>query len=109
MQTIAIDDEWVKTAQLFGDMESVVKEALKFYSIEQCQQRIQKSAAKVAEYSQKYQCDYEHFKYAVQTDENFLKRVEAQYPLWEEDAMEWEYWSEENQTWQSRLEVILKR
>lgn len=109
MQTIAIDEEWVQTAQLFGETEKVIKEALKVYSIRQCRQRVRKAAAKIAAYGQKYHCAYTEFERAVQTDEGFLKRVEAQSPLWEEDAMEWEYWVEEHRAWQSRLEAILTR
>ena len=79
---------------------------LKAYSIEQCRQRIQQAAEKAAVYTQKYLCEYERFAYAVQADENFLQQIETQYPLWEEDAIEWKYWTEEQQTWQSRLETI---
>jgi len=70
---------------------------LRNYSIEQCQQRINKATALVASYNQKYHCDYEVFQRDIQTDEGFLIRIEAQNPLWEEDAMEWEYWLEEQQ------------
>ncbi|MBI1927761.1 hypothetical protein HYR99_26425 [Candidatus Poribacteria bacterium] len=109
MLTIAIDNEWVETAQLFGDVERVVKEALQVYLIEQCQQRIKVADTQITTYDQKYQCDYKTFKQSIQTDEDFLKRVEAQNPLWEEDAMEWEYWLEEHQTWHNQLKTILKR
>jgi len=109
MLTIAIDNEWVEMAQLFGDVERIVTEVLQAYLIDQCQQRIDKAAAKITTYDQKYHCDYETFKQSIQTDEDFLKRVEAQNPLWEEDAMEWEYWLEEHQTWHNQLKTILKR
>ncbi len=109
MLTISIDDEWVETAQLFGDVNSVVKEALQAYAIEKCQQRIDQAATKIAAYEQKYHCGYKAFKQAIQTDEDFLIGVESQNPLWEEDAMEWEYWVEEQQVWRKQLEAILQR
>lgn len=109
MLRISIDDEWVQTVQLFGDVESVVKKALRAYFIQQCQQRIREVAIKIAVYTQKYDCDYETFKHAIQTDQDFLTRIEAENPLWEEDAMEWEYWLEELQTWKHRLKAILQR
>jgi len=109
MTTISIDKEWVETAQLFGDVKSIIKEALRSYSIEQCRQRIDNATAKVALYSRKYDCDYKTFKAAIQTDEDFLKKTDAQNPLWEQDAMEWEYWLEEQQTWHNQLEAILQR
>ena len=109
MLTISIEDKWIDTAQLFGDVERVVTEALQAYLVEQCQQRIDQAAAKIETYTQKYDTDYNIFKQSIQTDENFLKKIETQNPLWEEDAMEWEYWLEEHQTWRHRLETILPR
>ncbi|MCP4396910.1 MAG: hypothetical protein GY801_06380 [bacterium] len=108
MPTIALEDNMDPDRKLFGDAESVIKAALKAYSIEQCQQRIQNAAEKAAVHTQKYQREYEQFAYAVQTDENVLQEVATQYPVWEEDAMEWKYWTEEQQTWQSRLKAILQ-
>ena len=109
MSSIAIADEWVKTASLFGTVENVIKEALRKYSIDQCQQHINKAASQITQYQQKYQCDYAHFHKSVQLDEEFLMRIEAQNPLWEEDAMEWGYWIEEQQEWLNRLGDILQR
>ena len=109
MLSVPIDNEWVETAQLFGDVESVIKDALRNYSIEQCQQRINKATALVASYNRKYHCDYEKFQRDIQTHEDFLARIETQNPLWEEDAMEWEYWLEEQQSWLCRLGDILRR
>jgi GH25 family lysozyme M1 (1,4-beta-N-acetylmuramidase) len=107
MLTISLENKWMDTARLFGDVERVVREALQAYLIKQCQQRIDQAASKIAAYSQKYNSDYNTFKQSIQTDEDFLTRIEAQHPLWEEDAMEWEYWLEECQVWQQRLETIL--
>ncbi len=95
-----------KKKRLFGDVERVVKDALRAYLVEQCQHRIGQAAAKIEAYNQKYECDYHNFKQSVQSDEDFLIKIEAQTSLWEEDAMEWEYWVEEKQTWQDRRETI---
>ena len=109
MLTISIDDKWVDTVRFFGDVEGVVKEALQAYLIKQCQQRIYQADTKIMIYVEKYHCDYDIFKERIQTDENFLTKIETQDPLWEEDAMEWEYWLEEHQTWHNRLKTILQR
>ena len=109
MMLTTLTDEWIKTIQLFGDVESVIKEALKFYSIDQCKQRIRKAADQISFYNGKYHFNYNEFKQTIQTDEKFLSKVETQNPLWEEDAMEWEYWHEEHQEWQNRLEAILRQ
>lgn len=109
MLAVPVANEWVETVQLFGDVEKVVEEALRAYSVERCQQRINEATVTVASYNQKYHCDYATFKRAIQTDEGFLIKVEAQNPLWEEDAMEWEYWIEEQWVWLNRLGDILRR
>lgn len=109
MSSIAIADEWVKTASLFGTVENVIKEALRKYSVDQCQQHINDAASHITQYQQKYQCDYRHFQRSVQLDEDFLMQIESQNPLWEADAMEWEYWTEEQQEWLNRLGDILQR
>jgi translation initiation factor 2 alpha subunit (eIF-2alpha) len=107
MPKIAIDNELFNTVQLFGKVESVVKQALLTYITEQGQQRLQQAVTHLAHYQQQYQSDYDTFKQAVQTNEAFLKQLEAQYPLWEADAMEWEYWREEYRTWRNHLQAIL--
>ena len=109
MLSVPVANEWIETARLFGDEESVIKDALRKYFIEQCQQRISEATAQVAGYSQKYHSDYKDFQRDIQTDESFLTRIEAKNPLWEEDAMEWEYWLEEQQSWLNRLGDILRR
>ncbi len=109
MLSVPIANEWVETAQLFGDIESVIKDALRSYSIEKCQLCINEAASQIASYNRKYSCDYDRFRRSVQTDKNFLARIESQNPLWEEDAMEWEYWIEEQQTWSNLLGDISRR
>lgn len=107
--TIALEREWIETAQLFGDVKSIVKEALRAYAIQQCRQRLDEAAAKIAVYTRKYECEYSFFKRAIQTDAAFLAQTETRNPLWEQDAMEWEYWLAEQQTWRDQLEAIMQR
>jgi len=106
MLTIAIENEWIETAQLFGQVENVIKQALRAYAVGQCQQRIDKAIAQNDIYQQKYHLDYATFKYTVQTNEQFLNKLESQSPLWEEDAMEWAFWQEEEQAWRNRLKTL---
>jgi hypothetical protein len=109
MATITIEQEWLETAQLFGDAESVIKQALRDYAIQQCQQRISYATAKAEVYKRTFHCSYETLRESVKTDEVFLALVESQNPLWELDALEWEYWLEEQQTWREQLAAILRR
>lgn len=53
MLTISIEDKWINTAQLFGEVEQVVKDALRAYLIEQCQQRIDQATTKISAYAKK--------------------------------------------------------
>ncbi len=109
MTTISIEQEWLETAHLFGDAESVIKQALRDYAIQQCQQRVSNATAKVEVYKRMYNCSYETLRESVKTDEVFLALVESRNPLWELDALEWEYWLEEQQTWRDQLAAILRR
>ena len=109
MTTVTIEKEWVETAQLFGDAKSIVQEALRTYSIQQCQQRISNATAKIEIYKRQYNCNYKTFKESIQTDEGFMAKIESQNPLWEQDAIEWEYWLEEQQAWRNQLATILQR
>jgi len=107
MTTIALEKEWIETAKLFGDVKNIVKEALRVYAIQQCQQRIENATAKVEVFRRKYQCDHEKFKKSIQTDSSFLQEIESTNPMWEQDAIEWEYWLEEQETWRNQLTTIL--
>jgi hypothetical protein len=54
MATISIGQEWLETAQLFDDAESVVQQALRDYAIQQCQQRISYATAKAEVYKRTF-------------------------------------------------------
>jgi len=88
MPTITLDSKWIESAKLFGDVKIVVQDAIRNYSIEQCKTRINEAVSNKRNYAQKYGCDYNRFKNSIQTDENFLGKLEKINPLWEEDAME---------------------
>lgn len=79
------------------------------YFVEKCRQKIHEATEQIAGYHRKYGMDYKTFKSKVQTDDLYLEGLEGQFPLWEEDAMEWEFWEKENNQWHARLEAILKR
>ena len=109
MTTIQVRDDLVETLRLFGDAESVVSDALKRYAVQQCVERIDRAVHKAKAYEAQYQCDYRTFSTRVQTDDDFLRTVEAVNPTWEEDAMEWEIRLREAETWTKRLEDTLRK
>ena len=108
-KVLEMKDEWVKTASLFGDVETVVTDALRRYAVDKCIQKIEQARAKVKLYESKYECDYDTFSLKVQTDDDFLRRVEKINPVWEEDAMEWDYRLKELAEWMQKLEDTLQQ
>lgn len=77
-------------------------------NVDICWQRIEQAERQIAGYEQKYGTTYETFNRRVATDENFLTATHRDHPTWEADAIEWDYRLEELQTWQNRLEKILR-
>ena len=59
-----------------------------------------------AEYEEKYGMDYETFHRRMALDEDYYNQTNHFNPLWEQDALEWEYWHEEVRDWTSKLEAI---
>lgn len=106
---LEMKDEWVKTASLFGDVETVITDALRRYAVDKCIQKIEQARAKIKIYESRYECDYDTFSLKVQTDEDFLRRVEKINPVWEEDAMEWDYRLKELAEWMQKLEDTLQQ
>lgn len=100
--TFTLQPKWVELAHEFGDIDAIVEDALRAYFLTQSQVRMNEAERRIAAYRQKYQCEYDAFSRLVQTDDRFLSRVEACNPLWEADAMEWQYWLEEQAAWRRR-------
>lgn len=108
-KVLEMKDEWVKTASLFGDVETVITDALRRYAVDKCIQKIEQARAKIKIYESRYGCDYDTFSLKVQTDEDFLRRVEKINPVWEEDTMEWDYRLKELAEWMQKLEDTLQQ
>jgi len=106
---LEMKDEWVKIAGLFGDVETVITDALRRYAVDKCIQKIEQARAKIKAYENRYGCDYDTFSLKVQTDEDFLRGLEKINPVWEEDAMEWDYRLKELTEWMQKLEDTLQQ
>ncbi len=94
--------------QALGNPEAVATSALRRYLVDICWQRIEQAERRIAEYEQKYGMSYAVFNQQLGDDEAFLRATHQNYPTWEADAVEWDYRLEELQTWQKRLERILR-
>jgi hypothetical protein len=58
-------------------------------------QHVKRAQGEVRAYELKYGVTYQVFERKIQTDAGFLRWVESQNPLWEEDAIEWRIRAEE--------------
>ena len=109
MSAVAVKKDLLNVARLFGDVDTVVSDAVRRYAIDRSVERIELARSKIRGYEQKYGVAYRIFAQKVRTDARFLQRVESKYPLWEEDAIEWKYRTEEVEEWTKTLESILKQ
>jgi hypothetical protein len=109
MSAVAVKKDLLNVARLFGDVDTVVSDAVRRYAIDRSVERIESARAKVRGYEQGYGVAYKIFDQKIQTDARFLQRVESRHPLWEEDAIEWKYRTEEVEEWTKTLESILKQ
>ncbi len=109
MSAVAVKKDLLNVARLFGDVDTVVSDAVRRYAIDRSVERIESARSRIRDYEQKYGVTYRVFAQKIQTDARFLQRVESKYPLWEEDAIEWKYRSEEVEEWTKTLESILRQ
>jgi hypothetical protein len=103
---VVLDDKTQEILQAAGELNSVVEDAIKQYSIKVCLEKISRAKNKIWEYEERYKCDYATFAEKIQLDGEFYKEVEKINIMWEEDFMEWEFWFEELDEWRERLENI---
>jgi hypothetical protein len=109
MSAVTVKNDLVNVAKKFGDVDTVVSEAVRRYAIEQCIERVENARARIREFEKRYGAPYPAFAKRVQTDTPFLRRIELKNPVWEEDAMEWKYRLEETAEWTETLASILKQ
>ncbi len=109
MSAVPLKDDLLNVAKLFGDVDTVVSDAVRRYAIDRCVERIEFARGKILDYEKEYGVSYKIFSRKIQTDEKFLKRAEFRHVSWEEDAIEWKYRTEEIEEWTKTLESILKQ
>jgi hypothetical protein len=106
MSAVTVKGDLLKVARKFGDVDTIVVDALRRYTIDRCVERIEKARARIRTYEKKYRVTYPVFARRVQTDAGFLRHVESKNPVWEQDAIEWQYCIEEVKEWTETLERI---
>jgi hypothetical protein len=91
-----------------GGPAAIVPAALRQYMVDRYLQRVEATEAKIAVYERRYQADYETFTLRVTTDQAYLDTLNRTHPLWEADAIEWVYRTEELAVWRERLNTALQ-
>jgi len=109
MTTLSLAPEYLNVLQTLGNVEEILKDAVRAYAVEQIGQRIGKLQHEISAFRIEYGLSYERFYAGITTDEDFVKQLRQTHPLWERDFNAWQYYVEELQEWLGRLEIILTK
>lgn len=106
--TISLQDNMLELIQVLGEPATVVPAAVRQYVVDRSLQRLEVAERHVREYVQRYKTDYQSFNQRVTLDQEYLDRLNRDYPMWESDAIEWASWTEEAELWRERLTQALQ-
>jgi len=106
MVTIALDEDYINILRGFGEPDKLINQAVEEYLAKRIKERLGLTRRHEVEYEEKYGMDYETFHRRMALDEDYYNQTNHLNPLWEQDALEWEYWHEEVRDWTSKLEAI---
>jgi hypothetical protein len=109
MGAVAIKESYIDTLRVFGEVDKLLNEAVEEYLIDRIIERIKQARQEVQTFEKTYGADYSTFTERIQLDEDYYGQVNQSNPLWEQDALEWKYWTEEIDDWTERLSGILSR
>jgi hypothetical protein len=109
MAPVAVNENYLKALQAFGDVDALVGEAVEDYLTRRIIERIKVARERVAEFETKYEMAYSAFSERTQLDEAFYNNLRQANPLWEQDSLEWMYWDKEVRHWTEKLNDILNK
>lgn len=101
--TISLQNNLLDIVQVLGEPDAVIPAAVRQYVVDRCLQKLDVAEARIADYVRKYGSDYERVSERASTDQMYLDKLNRDYPLWEADAVEWQYRLEEVELWRTRL------
>ena len=108
MGKVAIQDKYLETLAVLGDVQSAVDLALQRYTIEQVTAKLADLRQREAGYRTKYGMDYPTFAQRLATDADFVRQVETRLSkVWEVDLADWEFCYKGIQDWTQRLQKLL--
>ena len=110
MQTVELQlDDWIlEFMSSFGDLNEVVRLALKQYFINEILKRIEPLKDSIVEWETQYGMPHDTFHAKVVDDQDFLRQLNQTHPMWEADLLEWASQQQEFDQWMKQLESILK-
>ena len=109
MAAVAVNEDVLKMLQVFGDVNEQINTAVEEYAARRIIERIKTARAKLSEFEKTYGIGFAAFSERMGSDEAFYAEVNRVNPLWEQDALTWEYWQEEAQEWSNSLNTILNK
>ncbi len=108
MTTVVLKDEWVDILSAFGDIQTIVNQAVQKYTIDQIFGKITLLRQKDAVYQKKYGLDYQSFSQKTAVDEDFVTQLESEIEkMWEGDLADWEFCHKGIEDWTQKLQTIL--
>lgn len=109
MPTIALKEPYTHVLEHLGNIQQVVDEALRQYTLQKVQQQVLDLQERVRAWEEKYGCSYDLFAYRTSTDEGYVRQLDAasETRQWEADLFSWEFYAAELKEWRQRLHTIL--
>ena len=108
MTTIAVDPKYIHALNPLGDVNKMVDEAMRRYTIERIASEITRCRREVAQFEVAYEMTYEVFCDKISTEEGFTRSLREKHPIWEADLNAWEFYAEGLKEWLGQLENISK-
>ena len=109
MGAVAIKESYIDTLRAFGEVDKLLNEAVEEYLIDRIIERIKRARQEVQAFEKTYGMNYLTFAERIQLDGDYYEQVNQSHPLWEQDALEWKYWTEEISDWTEKLNSILSK
>ena len=109
MVQIAVQEKYIQTLQVFGDLQHTVEKAIQRYAVEQITEKIAELQQRAKTYRTKYDMEYALFEQRIAEDTAFVERIENQItPMWELDLADWEFCEKGIDDWTRKLTMILR-
>lgn len=108
MVNVAIQEKYITTLAVFGDLQQTIDQAVQRYTVEKITEKIAELQERLKNYQTHYGMDYPSFAERIATDEQFIASVEREKSkTWELDLADWEFCHKGITDWTRKLTTIL--